>query len=161
MFDLEYRRTVPLARHIAFRPLLRSVRRFVPLVDRLEASASETAAGRRRVLDAFLTVWGSAIEVHLAATEELLIPLTRDREIEQRARTEHRLLRSMAESGFRDRSAPDPVWIVNFARRIHRYLDWEERTWFPSVERTIGVDRLRALADAIRRREAAHRRSDA
>ena len=161
MFEFEYRRPTVPSRHFAFRPLLRSVRRFLPLVDRLEASASETAAGRRRMLDAFLTVWGSVIDDHLAMTEELVIPVTRDQDTLQRALTEHRLLREMAMDGYRVRSDPDPVWVANFARRVHRYLEWEERTWFPQIERTVAVERLRSLADAIRRHEESHRRADA
>ena len=161
MYELDPRRRPRAARHIAFRPLLRSAQRFLPLVDRLEASARETPAGRSRVLDAFLTVWESVIETHLSATEEYLIPVTWDPDTQQRARTEHRLLRSMANDGYRMRSDPDPVWVANFARKMHRYLEWEERSWFPLIERTVGADRLRALSDAIRRHEASHRRSDA
>ena len=161
MLELDHRRKLPPTRHAAFRPLLRGARRFLPLVDRLEASARETPAGRRRVLDAFLTVWGSVIDAHLRATEELLMPVTLDPEIEQRARTEQRLLRSMANDGFRVRSDPDPVWIANFARKVRRYLDWEERSWFPRIERSVDADRLRSLENAIRRHEGAHHRSDA
>ncbi len=161
MYELEHGRQGSPTRHVAFRPLLRSARRFLPLVDRLEASARETAAGRRRVLDAFLTVWGSVIEAHLSATEELLVPLTSDPEVQQRARTEHRLLRSMAADGYRVRDDPDPVWVANFARKMQRYLVWEERSWFPQIERSIGVDRLCILTEAIRRHEASHRRADA
>lgn len=161
MFEIEYRRPTVPTRHLALRSLVRDVRRFLPLVDRLESSARETAAGRRRMLDAFLTVWASSIEDHFAATEELLIPITHDDAFEERALTEHRLLRSMAAAAYRVRSSPDPVWIANFARRLRRHLQWEQGSWFPKVERTAGSERRNALADGVRRREAVPRRADA
>lgn len=150
-------------RHPAFRPFRDEIESFRPVLDRLEAAAEGTAAERRESLHAFVSLWIEAMSAHLNATELHLLPLTADPALRERALAEHRRLRSMALDAARFRSDPDPdpVWTANLAARLRARFRWEDRTWFPALERNVAIDRLGTLARDTRRHAAHHERSDA
>jgi hypothetical protein len=150
-------------RHPAFRPFREEIAEYLPLANRLDGAARDSAEERKAALAEFVRVWNESLATHLATTEHFLLPLTSSPEHRRRALTEGRLLRSMALEAprFRADPDPDPIWTGNLAARLRGRLRWEDGTWFPAIEQTVAVARLAVLASDMARYRMAQSRADA
>lgn len=143
--------TPPLHRHPALQPLSREHFNGLVQARRLQ-QAAEAEGERGRVIDGFDAAWRDEISPHFDDEEELLGPLSSNADA-QRLRADHDEIRALVAEILASRERADPAHLRRLGRLLHDHIRWEERSFFPALQESIGAEDLERLDRAMQRLE--------
>jgi iron-sulfur cluster repair protein YtfE (RIC family) len=130
--------------------------RWIAAVERWAREDGEDRAER------LLALWEGEVLPHCRGEEDVLLPELARRIPEADAVIvftlgDHVALRRLARELREARGPARPAAAASFARKLDEHLAFEERTLFPSLQETIGCDRIAALAAEITTSEPGRR----
>jgi hypothetical protein len=136
----------------ALQPLSRDHFAGLALAKAVDLSVGGEEGAHANAAGAIRRAWQADLADHFAAEEQWFLPLLPDAELSQRLLKDHAELRRLATL-----QAMTVADLSAFAELLRRHIRWEEREFFPEVERLATVRQLQQIATFLADREASRK----